>query len=218
MKIKNLYNKELGRRCFILANGPSVKNFDLSKLKNEIVIGMNASTLLEKEFDFVQTYYTVSDTRFFDIEFKKELATTLLHPSTKKIFRKEISRFCLDEKNTFYVSALERDGFSFNLQKGYHYGCTTVMLALQLAYYLGCKEIFLLGFDLNYSSNSPRFYQESNIQVDDSKASVQILNVANAAIALQNRGTTLYNCNPESLARNYIPYKDFNSIFLQKFK
>ena len=38
---RNLRNQELGKRVFILANGPSLNQIDLSLLRSEIVIGMN---------------------------------------------------------------------------------------------------------------------------------------------------------------------------------
>lgn len=215
MKTKDLYNIHKNKRCFILANGPSINSLDLSFLKNEITIGINASTLLEKKHNFIQTYYTVSDTRFFEVSFKKELATTKLHSSTIKVFRQEI-RNILDEVDdkTVFIPALERDGFSFNLCRGYCYGNTTVMLALQLAYYLGCNQIYLLGLDLTYTEHSPRFYKEDILQIDDSRTSVQIFNIANAALQLQERDVQVFNCNPDSLVRNYLRYANFNELFV----
>ncbi len=37
-KYQNLYN---GKRCFVIGNGPSLKNTDLSLLKDEYAFGMN---------------------------------------------------------------------------------------------------------------------------------------------------------------------------------
>ena len=50
--IKNisiLKNKELGKDIYILANAPSIKEEELSLLKDKVSIGMNANPLLEKE-------------------------------------------------------------------------------------------------------------------------------------------------------------------------
>ncbi|WP_315360846.1 hypothetical protein [Neisseria bacilliformis] len=211
--IRKLKDKEKGRRCFILANGPSINNYDLSGLKSEITIGINASTLLEEKFGFIQSYYVVSDKRFFDVEMKRQLATYKLSKNTIKIFRKEIIElYPSDIDNVYYVPALERDGFSFDLSRGYHYGCTTVMLAIQLAYYLGIMEIYLLGIDLVYNQDNSRFYPENEIQIDDSRSSVQIFNIVNADLALREKGGVIYNTNPNSLIRNYLHFKDLSSI------
>ncbi|MBS7820931.1 DUF115 domain-containing protein [Wohlfahrtiimonas chitiniclastica] len=211
-----LKNKELGKKCIILANGPSVKQHQLSKLKNSdhIIIGMNASPLLEQEYDFKHDYYTISDTRFLtDSKEKYSIATKLVDKTVIKVFRKEIAKYYPKSPNTYYVPALERDGFSDNMNVGYHYGRTTVMLALQLAYYLGCSEIYLLGFDLTYSSKQSRFYVEDKLQIDDAQASIQIFNVYQSVVFLKEKGINLYQCNENSLARNYIPFKPFNELF-----
>ncbi|OOF43718.1 hypothetical protein BKK51_11220 [Rodentibacter trehalosifermentans] len=177
---------------------------------------MNASTLLAEKYNFTQTFYTISDKRFLDIDFKREVATRLPN-ETIKVLRKEIKDIYPKEiENVLYVNALERDGFSFNLSKGYYYGCTTLMLAIQLAYFIGCKNIYILGLDLNYDSKTPRFYEETQLQIDDSKSSVQIFNIFNAKCELEKKNVFLYNCNPNSLARNYIPYQEYNELFSQQ--
>lgn len=213
--IRNIKNNELGKRVFILANGPSINNHDLSFLKDEVVIGMNASTLLESTYDFTSKYYVISDTRFLQHPEKKPFGTNLLSSSTLRILRKELQEF--DDlsipNKTYYVKALKRDGFSENLSAGYFFGCTTTMLAIQLAYYLGAAQIYLLGCDLRYSHESPRFYKESQPQLEDSFTSVQIWNIVNAATILEKEGRRLINCSPRSFLRPHIDYVEFSSIF-----
>ena len=62
-----------GRRCFILANGPSLRKADLSHLKNEITIGMNRMYLSEKELGFVPSYIVVHDIRIQLQQFRDDL-------------------------------------------------------------------------------------------------------------------------------------------------
>ncbi|KPU61432.1 hypothetical protein AN403_5472 [Pseudomonas fluorescens] len=214
--IKSLKNKEIGRRAFILANGPSIAKEDLSVLKGELIIGMNASTLLEATYNFHADYYVVSDTRFITHPEKKHLATTALHPDTVRILRSELKD--LDHKElanlSYYVPALQRDGFSKNLHAGYFFGCTTTMLAIQLAYYLGASEIYLLGCDLRYSVESPRFYRETNPQLEDSFTSVQIWNIVNASNQLESEGRRLINCSEVSFLRPYIEFEPFAQVMM----
>lgn len=184
---------------------------DLSLLKDELTIGINASTLLEKDFGFVQNYYCISDLRFLNHPKKRSLGTTELSDSTVRVLRKDLRDY--DEAalrdRTHYVDHLERDGFSENLRVGFFYGCTTTMLAIQLAYYLGCSEVYLLGVDLRYGVESPRFYPEGKAQLEDSFTSVQIWNIANASRVLKQRGRRLYNCSEHSLIRPYLEYLSF---------
>jgi len=222
MKLMNLFNglsslknKEAGRRVFILANGPSVNSLDLSLLKDEVVIGMNASTLLEEQNGFHSKYYVVSDLRFITHPEKRPFCTSRLDGSTVRVLRKELE--AADDKDlpnrSFYVNALQRDGFSKNLTAGYFFGCTTTMLAIQLGYYLGASEIYLLGCDLRYSPEAPRFYSEPNPQLEDSFTSVQIWNILNAAQLMEAEGRALYNCSAQSFLTPYVDYRNFNSLF-----
>ncbi|WP_217449828.1 hypothetical protein [Cupriavidus taiwanensis] len=114
------------------------------------------------------------------------------------------------------MRALKRDGYSRDLSAGYHFGCTTTMLAIQLAGYLGCTEIYLLGVDLRYSPEQPRFYAEDEPQLEDSFTSVQIWNIANAYRALESAGIKLFNCSQNSLLRPYVPTVVFDSLFCDK--
>ena len=48
-----------GKRAFVIANGPSLKQTDMSKLKNELTFGMNRIYLMFPELGFSTTYLTV---------------------------------------------------------------------------------------------------------------------------------------------------------------
>lgn len=213
--ISSLKNREKGKRAFILANGPSILKEDLSLLKDELTIGMNASTILESQYGFHSKYYVLSDTRFITHPEKTKLATTDLNSKTVRILReelREVDNLSLPNK-TYYVPALQRDGFSRNLQSGYFFGCTTTMLAIQLAYYLGAIEIYLLGCDLKYPAESPRFYQESNPQLEDSFTSIQIWNISNANIEINKEGKRIVNCSENSFLRPYLDFAPFKNLF-----
>ncbi len=212
---RKLRGQEKGKRGFILANGPSVSEYDLSVLKGEIVIGMNASTLLEERYGFISRYYTISDARFLKNPEKRELGTHRLNPKTIRVLRADLES--VDDSHlavrTYYVKALTRDGFSSNISNGYYYGCTTTMLAMQLAFHLGLAEVFLLGCDLRYSGPQPRFYEEKDVEIEDAFTSVQIMNIARAAEFMEGMGTKVYGCSTSSFLRPYLRYADFNSLF-----
>lgn len=214
--IRDLKNINDGCRAFILANGPSLSDFDLSKIKEgDIIIGMNSSTLLESSQGVTSDYYVVSDVRFITNTRKRNCATNMLHEDTVRVFREEIKAH--DEQDyfdrTYYIKSLGRDGFSSDLEFGYYFGCSTTMLAVQLAYYIGCKQIYLLGVDLNYMSGRMRFYDEDVIEFPDPFISVQIFNIKNAFHYLSKSGVDLINCSKYSFVRPYLPYTDFRYIF-----
>jgi len=210
--IKSLRDREKGRRAFIMANGPSLLNHELSRCKNDVIIGMNATSILQDEFDFKMDYYCVSDRRFLlDIE-KKKHAQDFVSGETICVFREEL-RGMIEKDKLYYTRSIGRDGFSFNLNNGFFFGSTTVLLAMQLAAYIGCNKIYLLGVDMQYKSESPRFYKEEVPQIEDSTIGIQIHNYLNARKALSLKGIELFSCSQYSLARPYIPYVCFDSLF-----
>ena len=50
-----------GKRAFIIGNGPSLKQTDLSKLKNEITFGMNRFYLAFPDLGFTTSYICVTN-------------------------------------------------------------------------------------------------------------------------------------------------------------
>jgi len=58
-RLAALHNSRAGQRCFILGNGPSLRQTDLSKLRNEATIGLNRIFLAFPEMGF-HTSYLVS--------------------------------------------------------------------------------------------------------------------------------------------------------------
>jgi len=56
-RIKSFKNKFPNQRCFIIGNGPSLRNTNLKKLKNEFTFGMNRIYLMFPELGFDTSYY-----------------------------------------------------------------------------------------------------------------------------------------------------------------
>lgn len=209
-----LRNREAGRRLFILANGPSVVQHDLSLLKEELVVGMNASTMLEEKYGFESKYYVLSDARFINSQEKRCWATEKLAHGTHRVLRSDLRS--LDdptlENRTTYVRPLSRDGFSHDLAGGFYYGCTTTMLAIQLAWHLGARDVYLLGCDLRYPKENPRFYEESVPQLEDAFTSIQISNIISAAQVFENAGRRLVNCSTRSFLQPYLRFEYFERV------
>jgi len=210
--IRKLKGTKIGERAFIIANGPSVLECDLEKCKGDVTIGLNAASVLQRSNNITFDYYCVSDRRFLTNPDKAKFFTSYINESTACIYREELSDL-VSNKNVFFVRSLGRDGFSFELHHGFFFGCSTTMLAIQLAAYIGCSEIYLLGVDLHYKSESPRFYTENVPQIEDSFTSVQIHNMILARKALFAKNIELYTCSRYSLIRPYLKYIDFDSTF-----
>lgn len=150
-RLDSLKNKYTGKRCFIMANGPSLLKSDLSLLKTEITISSNAQFLIWDKMGFIPTFLTVEDTLVGE-DRSKELNAI---DTTTKIFPQDLD-YCLKwDSSTMYINFIRQykgfPTFSPDFGKKVYWGGTVSFLNMQLAYYLGCSEIYLIGFDHNYT-------------------------------------------------------------------
>ena len=77
MNVKKFKNKHLGERCFIVGNGPSLKNTKLDLIKNEFSFAMNRISMI---FDFTEwrpSYYSCTTTNIHRAEWKKDIRIML---------------------------------------------------------------------------------------------------------------------------------------------
>ncbi|MFZ5947116.1 MAG: 6-hydroxymethylpterin diphosphokinase MptE-like protein [Stygiobacter sp.] len=148
--LEDLRNKYTGRRCFIMGNGPSLKLCDLTLLKNEITIGSNAQFLIWNEMGYAPTFLTVED-RLVAEDRAKELNAI---KETVKIFPFDLSYCLLKDEKTIFINFVRQyqpfPQFSNRFEKRVYWGGTVTFLNIQLAYYLGCNPIYLIGLDHNY--------------------------------------------------------------------
>lgn len=158
-------NIHLGDRCFIVATGPSLTMEDLDILyqNREYSIGMNRVFLAFEQTQWRPSYYLVSDWRC--IREDEDIIRTMSVPYKfvsdqyadfwKKKATEGIYRF---HNNGVYVSG-ELPPFSEDLVYGLYGKATVTYECIQLAAYMGFKEIYLLGVDYDFSSN---YKDESN--------------------------------------------------------
>ena len=210
LHVKELRGIHAGREIVILGNGPSLREMDFTKLDDPIFIGMNGSAVVANEGGIVEHYYVLSDHRFVKDRFKMDMLKENLGCTSTLVVRKELEPIVSAElgQPLVGVRSLGRDGFSHDLSRGFYFGCTTVMLGMQLADYIGGKRIYLCGMDLRYVSGQPRAYREKIVHSVDNFSCVQIHNVRLAFKSLASKGVSVFNCSEESLLRPYMPYYD----------
>lgn len=211
MNIAKIKNKEKGKDIFIIGGAPSLLNVDLSFLCNEVVIGMNGTLILEKKFS--SKYYVISDERFIK---NKQKFSDIEKILDKKLFiiREGIANDLSREtqKKIYTTKSIGRDGFSENLVRGFFHASTTTMLAIQVAYYIGAKRIFLLGVDLKYSGSKTRSYDVSNSEIPDAFLSYQIRNIVNSAKILDQLSVELINLSEHSFLKPYLKFKKIDQL------
>lgn len=152
-KIRSYKNVHRGRRAFIIGMGPSLEISDLVKLKGEITFACNKIFLAFEQVEWRPTYYSVLDVLVAKnnaSEISKLNLVKFFSASCRKYFNEDEAIWLNDlaSQNDKYGNRIY--SFSEDLTSGVYGGFTVVYLQLQLAWYMGIKEIYLIGLDFNF--------------------------------------------------------------------
>lgn len=163
--LKKYHNIHKGERCFIVCTGPSLTIEDLEKLKNEKTFSMNSVLKLYDKTNFRPTYYVIEDRLVYGV-LEKEINDSYKDKNNLFTTDKINKKFKLNEKwNVFkfaaaynsYKSWFENKffcKFSDDVSKCIYSGFNVTASVLQIAVYMGFKEIYLIGADCSYSQHS----------------------------------------------------------------
>lgn len=183
-----------GRRCFILATGPSVKRQDLRGLKDELCIGVGFFFLhadargIDPEFHVMAPNHAPFD---FDM-IERDLRGVAAHygPRTSVLYGHRPYEFSILNYLTRDGAAADRPVGVLNYGESAYLGeenaadeslwdiagrpfqpKTVIYCAIQLAAYLGVTEIYLIGCDHDYLQDVQRtenhFYPEAQGNPND---------------------------------------------------
>ncbi len=157
-RIAALRDKHAGKRCFVIGNGPSLREMDLSPLRDEITIGSNGIYKHFGTLGFSTTYLTFEDIEQTEIrgpDLKNIKGPTKLaaiynayaipHDRRTLYFNAPRARY-----HGYYWEDSLYPQFSRDFASVVHLGGSITYISLQLAYHLGCNEIYLIGVDHNY--------------------------------------------------------------------
>lgn len=147
-RLATLRDAHRGQRCFIIGNGPSLKQTDLSQLRVEHSIGMNRFYMAFPDLGFTTTYFLsvnglVIEQCAGDIlalpmpKFLSWHAHHLVEPTDDTIFLHTTytgPRFATDARGRLWE------------------GATVTYVALQLAFHLGFQQAILIGVDHSFST------------------------------------------------------------------
>jgi len=139
------------KRAFIIGNGPSLCIKDLESLKNEITFGCNKLYLAFKETDWRPTYFTMSD----PVHIKSSYQHVQDIDNCISFFPSHTLESLDLNTNSFYYNELyskdsEERAFSTDLASGITGGNQVTYVMLQILFYMGVSEIYLIGVDFNY--------------------------------------------------------------------
>lgn len=142
--------RHAGRRCFIIGNGPSLNRTDLGFLKNEITFGANRIYLMRERNGFLPTYYVVANPHVI-----RQFTDDIRRLPMPKFLTFLGSEFIgLDSETMFFDRPMDGTlGFSLDVPRGVWTGSTVTYCMMQIAYYMGFKQVILIGVDHNFQTH-----------------------------------------------------------------
>ncbi len=155
-RLAELKDIHKGKRAFIIGNGPSLKQTDLGKLKDEFTFGLNRIYLMFPELGFHTSYFvTVND---LVIEQCKDDIAALPMPKflswrTHRLFEPPALNLQLSNLPTFLYTTYDNPAFARDVRGRVWESATVTYVALQLAFHMGFEQVILIGVDHN--SNVP---------------------------------------------------------------
>lgn len=156
-ELAQFYNAYKGKRCFIIGNGPSLNKHDLALLRDEFTFGVNSFFYKTRETGFRPFFYVVEDSsvmkenieeiRRFEAPFKFFPTNyRALHPKQPNTFFFRMNRGFYEKSSPNYVVPR----FSTDASQVLYCGQSVTYINLQLAYFMGFTEVYLIGMDFSY--------------------------------------------------------------------
>lgn len=148
----------LGKRCFVIGNGPSLRMEDLDRLRWEYTFASNKIYLAFKETDWRPTYYSVEDSlvmRQHAAEINAIQDTLKLMPSFSYLhlgcdINTFFFRFPIVGDSKAPLKNKDFPQFSSDAGTCVYWGSTIVYTQIQLAVHMGFRDIYVIGVDHSY--------------------------------------------------------------------
>lgn len=178
-RYNDIYKRHDGDRCFIICTGPSLTVNDLELLRNEYTIGVNSIFMAYSETDWRPTYYVAVDYFHLNEMIKRETRNinrlcygeAFVHSKIKINTQRDIVFPCLINYANHNSKRIRKSDFRMSTDVDVClYDCFTVTnAAIQIAIYMGFKEIYIIGADCDYSQSKMHFI-ETEIDKNDRNA------------------------------------------------
>jgi hypothetical protein len=150
-RLDRLRNLHRGQRCFIVGNGPSLNRMDLSLLRHETWFGLNRIYLMKEALGFDPSYLVCVNKLVleqFAAEFVQQsvplFASVRAAPSTPL------------PASTLFLNTLGGNTcFGYDATGILWESATVTYVAMQLAFYMGFREVILIGVDHSFTAKGP---------------------------------------------------------------
>lgn len=162
-KLAALRDKHLGERCFIIGNGPSLANTDVSRLTDEFTFGMNRIYLAFDDWGFQTSYLVCVNSLVIEQVYRDFQGLQLPKFFSWRSHKLLYPNGTLDGNTHFLFTTYTGPKFATDCTGRLWEGATVTYVCLQLAFHMGFKEAILIGVDHSFAiSGTPNTTVVSN--------------------------------------------------------
>lgn len=173
-KIKKLKNVHSGEKCFIICTGPSLTIHDLELLKGQYTFAMNSIVLLYEKTDFRPTFYGCIDEKVWlklrNTIKQYDTPTRLMFVSNRQTRHDKLRKHWYEIPVNVAYHTYDRYfrgkfwcKMSDDAYRGVYDMYSVTQFLIQIAIYMGFKEIYLLGADCNFPKNGPIHFKDYGV-------------------------------------------------------
>jgi hypothetical protein len=245
-KNRALRNVHAGKRCFIVGNGPSIKTQDLTSLRDEVTIVVSSFFRHDEARAIRPQYWVLADPLFwnkpdeyffplFNAALEKAVDVKLFVPTGGAQFFIKVNTGPLIDLHFLHYDPSKDIRTLIDFAGGIpRFGQNVVIVALMLAFYLGCNPIYFIGCDHDFMSITEKEYEDKRVDhfyadSNDKKCTEYLTwQQWQAAMARMNYeyeqlkqyaslwGFDVYNATPGGCFNNF-PRIAYESLFSRKF-
>lgn len=199
--VKKFHNKYTGKRCFVVATGPSltIDVLDMLHKNNEYSFGVNTTYKVFSKTKWRPNFYVVTDQVCQEVYGKEILDQNIDEYFFADCNVKFMNKYKQNNLHYLHVVYERSQGlirFSDDISKQVYNnsgGGTVIYSCLQIACYLGFNEIYIIGADCDYEGVKKHFINDYYHDSDEGEK--RIFNNEGAFIEYQS-------------ARQYADYHD----------
>jgi hypothetical protein len=219
--LETFRDKHRGARCFLIGNAPSLARMDLSRLAGELAFTVNRGYLAAANGLPRTPYYLISDPLTYG-----PYAAEIRHADVGlRFYRADVYDMtehagAADAEPAVRVPfhrapTMDEGWFAEDASRGLYRGFTVILDAAQLAYTMGCREVYIIGCDLDYHQGQTHVYgtgpiEQQRIDVMPIPRVLEAMRVAHDAFTKDGR--VFANAGVGGRLDS-IPRVDFGSLF-----
>lgn len=163
-ELASFRNKHAGRRCFVVGCAPSLAKLDLTRLNGDLVFIVNRGYLLAQYGLPQSAYHIFSDHLTYEAYWQEIRCKSV----GIRFYRANV--FNLPEYQTsaerepaisvpfHMLPTMDEGHFAKDVTQGLYRGFTVVLDAVQVAFFMGFDEVYIIGCDLDYQGAQTHIY------------------------------------------------------------